>query len=44
MATFADQRRQLVESQIRSRGVTDPAVLAAVESVPREAFLPPELG
>jgi protein-L-isoaspartate(D-aspartate) O-methyltransferase len=43
MATFSDQRRQLVERQIRSRGVVDPAVLAAVDAVPREAFLPPEL-
>ncbi len=38
------ERRQLVERQIESRGVSDPAVLAAFESVPREAFLPPELG
>ncbi len=43
MVTFAEQRRQLVEMQIKRRGVTDPAVLAAVEAVPREAFLPPEL-
>ena len=43
MVAFLEQRRQLVESQIKSRGVTDPAVLAAVESVPREAFLRPEL-
>ena len=43
MVAFREQRRQLVERQIRSRGVTNPAVLAAVESVPREAFLRPEL-
>jgi protein-L-isoaspartate(D-aspartate) O-methyltransferase len=43
MVAFIEQRRQLVERQIESRGVTDPAVLAAVQSVPREAFLPPEL-
>jgi protein-L-isoaspartate(D-aspartate) O-methyltransferase len=43
MVAFREQRQQLVERQIRSRGVTDPAVLAAVESVPREAFLRPEL-
>ncbi|MEX2113106.1 MAG: hypothetical protein WD845_07965 [Pirellulales bacterium] len=43
MAKFAQQRRQLVERQIRRRGVIDPAVLAAIESVPREAFLPPQL-
>jgi protein-L-isoaspartate(D-aspartate) O-methyltransferase len=33
----------LVHRQIKRRGISDPAVLAAVESVPREAFLPPEL-
>lgn len=43
MVTFAEQRRRLVEHQIKRRGVSDPAVLAAVESVPREAFLPPQL-
>lgn len=43
MVSFVDQRRQLVDRQIKSRGISDPAVLAAVESVPREAFLPREL-
>jgi len=43
MISFVEQRRQLVDRQIKSRGISDPAVLAAVESVPREAFLPPEL-
>jgi len=43
MVTFVQQRRLLVEQQIKNRGVTDPAVLAAVESVARETFLPPEL-
>ncbi len=43
MVTFAEQRRRLVENQVKRRGISDPAVLAAVESVPREAFLPPEL-
>ena len=33
----------MVERHIRARGVSDPRVLAAVGSVPREAFLPPEL-
>ena len=28
--------------QIRGRGVTDPAVLAAMEHVPRELFVPPD--
>jgi protein-L-isoaspartate(D-aspartate) O-methyltransferase len=43
MVTFAQKRRRLVEHQIKRRGISDPAVLAALESVPREAFLPPEL-
>ena len=38
---FADARRLMVESQIRPRGVTDPAVLAALETVPRHLFVPP---
>ncbi len=33
----------MVERQIRARGVSDPRVLAAMASVPREAFLPPQL-
>lgn len=32
----------MVETQIRSRGVTDPAVLRAMETVPRHRFVPPE--
>lgn len=43
MVAFGEQRRRLVERQIKGRGVTDPAVLAALQSVSREAFLPPEL-
>ena len=36
-------RRQMVDTQIRARGVRDPAVLAAMERVPRHLFVPPEL-
>ncbi|MBX9792630.1 MAG: protein-L-isoaspartate(D-aspartate) O-methyltransferase [Pirellulales bacterium] len=43
MIRFSQQRQQLVEQQVKSRGIKDPAVLAAVASVPREKFLPPEL-
>lgn len=43
MGTFADKRRHLVEHQVRRRGVSDRSVLAALASVPREAFLSPEL-
>ena len=37
------QRKVMVERHIRARGVRDPGVLAAMQAVPREAFLPPEL-
>ena len=35
--------RRMVETQIRSRGITDPAVLRAMETVPRHLFVPAEL-
>ncbi len=37
----AERRRQLV-SELRRKGITDPAVLAAIERVPRERFVLPE--
>lgn len=37
---FAAARRAMVESQLRPQGVTDQAVLAAMDSVPREHFVP----
>ncbi len=40
---FADQRRQMVDQQIRARGITDARVLAAMASVPRHLFVPPHL-
>ena len=33
----------MVRRHLAARGIRDPAVLAAMRSVPREAFLPPEL-
>src|SRR5690349_13864482 len=36
---FAEQRRQMVETQLRSRGICDPRVLAAMEHVPRHEFV-----
>ena len=39
---FAAARAAMVENQLRPQGVTDPAVLDAMGSVPREDFLPPE--
>jgi protein-L-isoaspartate(D-aspartate) O-methyltransferase len=38
-----EQRAAMVERDIASRGVTDPAVLKAMIDVPREEFVPPEL-
>jgi len=40
--SLANARHEMVESQIRARGVSDPAVLAAMETVPRHLFVPPE--
>ncbi len=37
------RRREMVEQQIRQRGVTDARVLEAMRTVPRERFVPPEL-
>src|SRR5256885_13848886 len=37
---FAAARAAMVESQLRPQGVSDPAVLQAMASVPREQFLP----
>src|SRR3954454_1683380 len=36
-------RRRMVERQLRRRGIDDERVLAAMEEVPRERFLDPEL-
>ena len=41
---FDRLRQQMVDEQIRARGVSDPHVLEAMGHVPREAFVPPELG
>jgi len=39
---LADQRRRMVEGQIRRRGIADPAILSALERVPRHLFVPEE--
>jgi protein-L-isoaspartate(D-aspartate) O-methyltransferase len=39
----AEQRRLMVERQLRGRDVVDERVLAAMERVPRELFVPDEL-
>ena len=38
--SYAAARARMVETQLRARGIRDPRVLAAMGSVPREAFVP----
>jgi protein-L-isoaspartate(D-aspartate) O-methyltransferase len=40
---YAARRAAMVATQIVACGATDPAVLAAMRTVPCEAFVPPEL-
>ena len=40
---FAPQLAKMIEAQLRRRGITDAAVLAAMEIVPRHEFVPEEL-
>ncbi len=40
---FAEARREMVQRQLRGRGIEDERVLAAMGRVPRELFLPPHL-
>jgi protein-L-isoaspartate(D-aspartate) O-methyltransferase len=42
-AEMSRRRREMVESQIRSRGVTDGRVLQAMAEVPRHLFVPPSV-
>jgi protein-L-isoaspartate(D-aspartate) O-methyltransferase len=44
MTDLRGARERMVQTQIAARGIRDPAVLEAMLTVPREAFLPPELG
>lgn len=39
---WAAQRREMVERQLRARGIWDARVLQAMLEIPREKFLPPE--
>lgn len=41
MQDFDQMRRAMVASQLRTTGVSDPAVVAAMGSVPRERYLDP---
>jgi protein-L-isoaspartate(D-aspartate) O-methyltransferase len=40
---FNRQRRQMVDRQLRGRDITDPAVLRAMDTVPRHLFVPARL-
>jgi protein-L-isoaspartate(D-aspartate) O-methyltransferase len=44
MLELASRRLRMVRDQIAARGVRNPTVLDAMRRVPREAFLPGELG
>src|SRR5919202_6416675 len=37
---YAERRARMVERQLRRRGITDERVLAAMDTVPRELFVP----
>lgn len=43
MLALDEQRRNLVEYQLKRRGISDPRVLAAFGVVKRESFLPPHM-
>jgi protein-L-isoaspartate(D-aspartate) O-methyltransferase len=43
MTSFAEKRTRMVERQLRRRGITDERVLAAMERVPRELFVPDKI-
>ena len=41
---FAQARERMVKEQLEARGISDPAVLAAMRRVPRHLFVPPAQG
>ncbi|HEX5466974.1 MAG TPA: protein-L-isoaspartate O-methyltransferase, partial [Candidatus Limnocylindrales bacterium] len=42
-ASYATARQAMVREQLEARGISDPQVLAAMASLPRERFVGPEL-
>ena len=40
---YAQQREEMLDKQLRRRGITHVAVLAAMQKVPRHEFVPPDL-
>ena len=43
MSTFEDLRKQMIDHQLAARGLHDQSVLDALNTVPREEFVPTEL-
>jgi protein-L-isoaspartate(D-aspartate) O-methyltransferase len=43
MVDVAEQRANMVENQVRPSDVTDRRILSAMQEIPREHFVPPEL-
>jgi len=43
MVDVAEQRANMVENQIRTSDVSDRRILSAMQEIPRERFVPPEL-
>jgi protein-L-isoaspartate(D-aspartate) O-methyltransferase len=43
MDEYEIRRDRMVKEQIQRRGITNPALLQAMRSVPRHAFVPPEM-
>jgi protein-L-isoaspartate(D-aspartate) O-methyltransferase len=39
MTDFSREREEMVERQLKRRGITEPAILGAFRAVPREAFI-----
>jgi protein-L-isoaspartate(D-aspartate) O-methyltransferase len=42
MTDFASEREEMVERQLKGRGITEPEILDAFRAVPREAFISEE--
>ena len=43
MEQLESARRKMIENQLKARGITDAAVLRAMEQVPRNEFVPAEM-
>ena len=43
MSKFENRRQEMIKSQMAARGLDDPILLEAINSVPREEFVPEDL-